>query len=71
MVLLEGIHHLVHRDLKVTGHSLVLTLSNIKWQTLLSLSLPPEMGFWRLKHYLRIIVCQHGVHMEIKIAESN
>ena len=27
--------------------------------------------FCRLKHYLRMLVCQHGVYMEIKMAESN
>ena len=28
--------------------------------------------FWgRLKHYLRIIDCQNGVYIEIKMAESN
>ena len=37
----------------------------------LSLQKPLEIVFWRLKHYLCIIVCQNGVYMEIKMAQSN
>ena len=27
--------------------------------------------FWRLKHYLRIIVCEPGVCMEMEMTDSN
>ena len=42
-----------------------------KWRTLLNLLSPSAIVFWCLRHYLRIIVCQHGVYMEMKMAESN
>ena len=54
-----------------TGHSLVLNpwRRKIKWRTFL-FTLPPDGFFWRLKHYLRMLVCKHGVYMKIKMAES-
>ena len=56
----------------MTGHSLVWALSDRKkWWTSLSLSPPPEIVFWRFKNYLRIMVSQNGVFMEVKMSESN